>query len=198
MIIYRWAYPIIFTSIFLVFFIVSDHDGVSTFILSGKDLKENNSSSTFQDVRGYYHSLLADINTSVLEMAKTGDNVSEMAYFCSSMRSNARKIARSYNPSLRHHIISLFLQVRDSYIYGLRYLPISFLNDIIFFFRNKSYYFPKTTLTLEQTRNCLFPSQSRSCPSYSFLVNVRGKSDAEILHSCTKTSRTFDKITSGK
>lgn len=183
-------------SIFLVLFLLPDREVDSLSSANLEELSETNSSSTIRDVRLYYHSLVKAIEDSLSEMEEKGHNASEMAFFCSNMRAHARRIARSHNPSLRHQVVSLFLQIRDSYTYGLRYLPHSLLTDSKNLVRKKSFFFSKTFLTLQQFRNCLVPLQNRTCPSYHFLAIVGDKSDIEILKSCTKTNRVFDKFSS--
>lgn len=191
---FRCAFSVFLFSILVVFFLLPDHLTDYELSLKVQEKKEANSSSTIRDVREYYHSLLEVIDNSVTEMKENGQNVSEIAFFCSDMRSQARKIARLHNPSLRHRIISLVLQIRDSYVYGLRFLPISLSSDIKNLIENQPSFFQKTIQTLKQFRNCLIPVQNRTCPSYHFLTTVRNKSDIEILNSCTKSSDVFDKI----
>jgi hypothetical protein len=142
--------------------------------------------------RGVYHQVLSEAEKLILS---SNDASEQKALTCSLMRSEARRYARSRDGSYRGHVTDAVLQLRDSYIHGLRFLPTAVRKDLgasLTLQRPTLYH---VALVVKETISCLAPAlSSGKCPSYVFLREVRGKTDAEILGSCTKTNRAYDAI----
>ncbi|EPY32288.1 hypothetical protein STCU_02886 [Strigomonas culicis] len=111
------------------------------------------------------------------------------------MRFNTRKYARTRDGTHQLPVTNLFLQTRDSYVHGLRYLPLAIRNDMKQILKTGRLSAHQTAITLTETYNCLFSSSARgSCPSYEFLHEVRNLSDEAILGSCTRTNEKYDAL----
>ncbi|KPA84917.1 hypothetical protein ABB37_01369 [Leptomonas pyrrhocoris] len=140
--------------------------------------------------RSVYHQVLSEAEKMILN---SRDAPEQKALTCSLMRSEARRYARSRDGSYRGHLTDAVLQLRDSYVHGLRYLPIAMDKDIrdsLSLQRPTLYH---VGLVVKQIFSCLAPAlSSGNCPSYTFLREVRGKSDDEILGSCTTTNTAYD------
>ncbi|ORC87385.1 uncharacterized protein TM35_000221840 [Trypanosoma theileri] len=144
--------------------------------------------------RKLYHSLLHGINE-YMKRSKNESGVKERALSCNSLRWTARLYARSRDGTyVFPRVTDWVLQLRDSYVYGFRYLPHSVLDDIYRSLRG-DFSFSSTTLVIQQIKGCLFPSADRAgCPSYIFLRQIRGKSDDDVLSSCVKTNSNYDSV----
>lgn len=139
--------------------------------------------------RGLYHAILKDIEATVDTMASEFSEP-ERAVTCSIMRANARKYTRTRD-SLG--ISEFALQVRDSYMHALRFLPLAVCQDVKYAVRTGVPSLKRTGMTLKQTYYCFAPELSGGeCPTYTFLREVRGRSDGEILQSCVVSNRQYD------
>nr|CCC96101.1 unnamed protein product [Trypanosoma congolense IL3000] len=145
-------------------------------------------------VRKLYITIINNIRNDISSMTAY-PGLSDRAAFCSALRWQARLYARSrdgsyYLPWLTDWV----LRLRDTYVYSFKHIAPSFVSDIYDAGRSRLP-FQRTTLVIEQMWTCLFtPVNSTGCPSYSFLRQVRGRSDTDILSSCTKTDPKFDRI----
>lgn len=190
-------YAFLFLAVLIAFLLIPDDANLGIPIL----LEENESkqvelnSSSLYDIREYYHELLKGIDMKVKRMEIEGYDISQRAESCNVMRSSARKIARSKNSSLRNTIVSFALQLRDSFSYGLAYLPAAVLHDFLETIDTHTISATYTTMTIKQFRSCLLLSQERNCPTYQFMRTVMGKDDEDILLSCTKSNKGYDKLT---
>ncbi|KAH9578872.1 hypothetical protein LSM04_006491 [Trypanosoma melophagium] len=144
--------------------------------------------------RKLYHSLLHDIDE-YMKSFKNDSGVRERALSCNSLRWTARLYARSRDGTyIFPKITDWVLQLRDSYVYGLRYLPYGISEDI-YRSLNGDFSFSSTALVIQQIKGCLFPSADRAgCPSYMFLRQIRGKSDDDVLSSCVRTNTNYDSV----
>lgn len=142
--------------------------------------------------RSIYHQVLSDAEQAILG---SRDGSEQKALTCSLMRSEARRYARSRDGSYKGHLTDAALQLRDSYVHGLRYLPIAVQKDIHDTFTLQKPTLYHVALVLKETFSCLAPAlSSGKCPSYTFLREIRDKTDDEILGSCTKTNQAYDKL----
>lgn len=137
--------------------------------------------------RSLYRSIVADLSADSMLKNDLLDE-SERAAACSVMRYQVRTYSRSRDSG--SFLTDVALQIRDSYVHALRYLPLSLRMDFI---DSHSYTLKHSRLLLEEAWNCLAPQLSGGqCPSYEFLRTIRGKTDAEILHSCTKVNEGYN------
>lgn len=146
-------------------------------------------SFSHKETRSLYHSLLKEVETTVASLPERYTE-SERAIVCSTMRANARKYSR-----LRDALggTSLVLQVRDSYIHAVRFLPHSLRRDVTETLRSGKPTLSRTAMTVKQALVCLAPHLTGGeCPSYAFLKDVRGKADKDILKTCVRTNKGYD------
>eukprot|EP00796_Vickermania_ingenoplastis_P002113 gene2113-1289_t len=161
-------------------------------VLPRRNLEAAVKNPSLSDTRELYHALLKDIEKEIARMGEQGYNDHDKAVTCNALRSQSRKIGRDHVQSWWSPILSFFLQIRDSYEYGLKYLFSSITSDIQQIYSDHHLVFPKTFLTIKQFRDCLFFYENRTCPSYNFLVEIRGKSDSDLLKSCTRSNAAVD------
>ncbi|KEG08765.1 hypothetical protein DQ04_06491060 [Trypanosoma grayi] len=137
------------------------------------------------ETRVLYRLILQDISDYMNHLNDTSE-ASQHAMSCNALRWTARLYARSRDGTYAlPKITDWMLQLRDSYVHGFRYLPGSLLED---FWRVLSgdASFGRSTAVLQQVYACLFPSpRSAGCPSYQFLRQTKGKTDKDVLASCT-------------
>ncbi|CCW67763.1 unnamed protein product [Phytomonas sp. Hart1] len=145
---------------------------------------------THLEVRRLYNSILCEIKEHFNNFTGYHTEPNKAAEVCSALRSNAKMYARSRDKIL---IANILLQVRDSFVHGISYLPSSFWKDFQVFFTTGNYSFRKTILTFAETTSCLLPYfTNQTCPSYRFMKEVLNKGDNKILSSCTKTNDFFN------
>lgn len=154
----------------------------------------NSTPKSFYDIRSEYVSALEEIKKIIESMKKNGESEKNRAIACNAMRSEARRNLRVQNPSYRHTLLRIFLQARDSYVHALKYFPQSIVGDVQKVLQNHTIHPSKTYATIKQFRDCLASSEHRLCPSYNFLLLVRGKTEEELLASCTKSNEFFDRM----
>ncbi|RNF00012.1 uncharacterized protein Tco025E_08900 [Trypanosoma conorhini] len=140
------------------------------------------------ETRKLYNSLLTEIREH-FNRQKNALQAAEQAISCNALRWRARLYARSRDGTYTIPILTdWFLQLRDSYVHGLRYLPKSFLQDLTTALAG-DFSFRRSGLVIRQIRECIFPSvDSMGCPSYQFLRQIKGKSDEDVLASCTESN----------
>ncbi|RNF10979.1 hypothetical protein TraAM80_01245 [Trypanosoma rangeli] len=138
------------------------------------------------ETRKLYNSLLTEFKEYFKHHRNTQE-VARQAIFCNALRWRARLYARSRDGTYPIPVLTdWFLQLRDSYVHGLRYLPKNFFQDVGNALTG-DFSFRRSILVIRQIRECLFPSvDSTGCPSYQFLRHVRGKNDDDVLASCTE------------
>lgn len=140
--------------------------------------------------RSVYIKVLSEAENRIFNSLEKPD---QRAFTCSLMRSEARRYARSRDGSYGGHLTDAVLQLRDSYVHGLRYLPLAVKKDIQDSFTLQRPTLYHVALVVKETFSCLAPALSSGrCPSYAFLREVRGKTDDEILGSCIKANSAYN------
>lgn len=143
------------------------------------------------ETRRLYKKILAALQD---EMSLDDGDERERALVCSTKRTVAKGYARSRDGSYALPLTDIVLQLRDSYVHGLRYLPVALRRDLTALLKTRNASFENVRMTVKQTRECLLPSRrGGGCPSYDFLTRVRGKTDEDILRSCTRSNVGYDK-----
>lgn len=147
-------------------------------------------SLNYSETRKLYHLILAEVGENIsVSSAREGEKASS----CSVMRAKARKYTRSRNDSPLGLALDLLLQLRDGYVHGLRYLPLALRKDIRVSIESRALSLRYCGAVLKQAYNCVAPYlSSGQCPSYNFLREIRGKSDAAILESCTRSNEAYN------
>ncbi|PBJ76658.1 hypothetical protein BCY84_08319 [Trypanosoma cruzi cruzi] len=144
------------------------------------------------ETRKLYNSLLTEIGE-FIEQNKNRLDAKQQAVSCNAMRWTARLYSRTRDGTYPLPILTDWvLQLRDGYVHGLRYFPnVLFrdLEDVV----TGNFSFWRSILVIRQFSRCVFPSvNSTGCPSYQFLRQIRGKSDEDVLASCTKSNTIYD------
>lgn len=143
------------------------------------------------EARRLYRKVLSEVGDMVHSMDKSDDDVK--AEVCSFLRSAARRYARSRDSSSL--IANLFLQARDAYVHGLRYLPLAVIHDVQDTLNSGVVSLSRVALTVRGILSCLVPSLGEGeCPSFDFLTVVRKKTTEQILSSCTKSNEKYDTV----
>lgn len=156
--------------------------------------------SRFGVARTFNHSETRQVYKLILSEAQkaidgSGEDAGRRAFTCSKVRFEARRYARSRDGSLGGHITDIALQLRDSYVHGIKHLPLAVRKDVADSLALEKPSLVHTAIVLRQAYNCLAPTLSGGeCPSYAFLRVIREKSDADILGSCTMSNKGFDNI----
>ncbi|CBH18694.1 uncharacterized protein TEOVI_000121000 [Trypanosoma equiperdum] len=117
----------------------------------------------------------------------------DRAMLCSAIRWQIRLYARSRDGSyFVPWVTDVVLQLRDAYVHSFKYIIQSIVSDITDSVSG-GVSFRRTLLVVKQMRVCFFsPVNSTGCPSYSFLRNVREKTDADIIASCATTDPSYN------
>lgn len=155
---------------------------------------EDVETKSLAEVRQYYHILLKRIDVQIKHLEEDGINTTGRAICCAELRSQARRVARESNPSLKNRFLSIVLQARDSYQYGLRNILSAISQDVKEISERQQISFLNTRLSIQSMINCMLPSNKRACPTYSFLRSVHQKGDDDILASCMKKNKWYDNL----
>lgn len=111
-----------------------------------------------QETRKLYHVLLEDIQHHIDEL-NSSYSEAQRAVACSHMRSRARLYSRSRDGTYKIPIVTAVLQLRDSYIHGLRYLPRALWKDVIRSIASVAPTLEHTRLVLRGSIDCLLPAR---------------------------------------
>ncbi|KAG5496361.1 hypothetical protein JKF63_02663 [Porcisia hertigi] len=162
--------------------------------------KEEALKSRYGDSRSFNHSetrriynlLLTEAQKSIMNSQESGDR---KAYTCSKMRSQVRRYARSLDGTYSGPLTEIVLQLRDSFVHGIKHLPLALRKDVSESLALQRPFFFHTAIVVRQSFYCLAPTLSGGeCPSYTFLRVIRGKGDTEILESCTRSNKGFNNV----
>lgn len=161
-------------------------------VLKAKHGHQRNFNHT--ETRSLYRSLLKEVELTIQGL-QDGFSENERAVVCSVMRANVRKYTRQRDTL---GISEFVLQMRDSYVHAVRYLPLALRKDMKEALTTGRPTIHRTAITLKQAFVCLAPHLTDGeCPSYTFLTVVRGKTDKDILKSCLLSNKGYDKVYGG-
>ncbi|KAK7202010.1 hypothetical protein NESM_000269100 [Novymonas esmeraldas] len=144
------------------------------------------------ETRQLYNMLLSEAEKAIQD---SREDAGRRAYTCSKIRWQARRYARSRDGTYAGPWTEIVLQLRDSYVHGIRHLPMALRQDVSDSMALQRPTLYRTAVVVKQAYFCLAPTLSGGeCPSYAFLRIVRGKADADIIESCTRSNKSYNDL----